>query len=492
MRKLYRQILIVLVCGLAVLSPELASAKTNSPLAKDSLAAIDAYVRGEMRAASIPGLAFGIVKDGAVVHLAAFGSAGSSGQAMTPQTPTNIGSVGKTITALAIRQLINAGKIDIEAPVQQYVPWFRTADPEASARITVRNLLEHKSGFATADGQAVAMFRDGPSNEDLGRGLASVSLDRPVGSTFEYSNLNYLMLGLVVQYASGQPYEDYVRQKIFAPLGMRHSYFSVDEARQNGLADGHRLIFGLPIPAVEPFPGGLAATGYHFSCAEDMAYYLAAFANHGRYQDISIVSPDGKSAGADLDYGIDWDPLQSIPEGFTPGHSGANLTYTSGLLFIPAEHLGVVVLANVNPSQAVPIAKNAFTIALDVLRMALGAPRTTPAPAASHIYLVIDGILLLAAAGALISAFRLRSWKTRAAARRRTGLYTRAVLLNGLLPVLIFILFPLPTALETSPVRGWERLFASVPDIAYSLFIISAILLLVGTVKLVWVTTKKV
>src|SRR5207249_4233169 len=85
----------------------------------------------------------GLVHNDQIVHLRGFGSADQNGRAVTPQTPFVLGSVSKSFTALAVMQQVEAGKVELDAPVQRYLPWFRVADPVASARITVRNLLYH-------------------------------------------------------------------------------------------------------------------------------------------------------------------------------------------------------------------------------------------------------------------------------------------------------------------------------------------------------------
>jgi len=109
--------------------------------AETDFAAIDAYVTEQMNHLGIPGMALGVVQDGQITHLHGFRMADSSGRAVTPQTPFYIGSVTKSFTALAVLQLVEAGKINLDAPVQKYLPWFELADKDASAKITVRNLL---------------------------------------------------------------------------------------------------------------------------------------------------------------------------------------------------------------------------------------------------------------------------------------------------------------------------------------------------------------
>ena len=123
--------------------------------------AIDAYIRKQMKGARIPGLALGIVHDGRPVHLRGFGRADDSGRAFTAQTPFFIGSNSKSFTALAVMQLAEAGKVDLDAPVQRCIPWFRVADPEASALITVRHLLNQTSGLTERAGSGMPGQRPG-------------------------------------------------------------------------------------------------------------------------------------------------------------------------------------------------------------------------------------------------------------------------------------------------------------------------------------------
>ena len=130
--------------------PVAAATRSNEP----NFAQIDAYVSTQMQMMRLPGLALGIVHGDQIVHLHGFGEADQSGRAVTAQTPFVIGSMTKSFTALAIMQLVEAGKVQLDVPVQRYLPWFRVADPTASSRITVRNLLNQTSGIPTSAGVA--------------------------------------------------------------------------------------------------------------------------------------------------------------------------------------------------------------------------------------------------------------------------------------------------------------------------------------------------
>jgi CubicO group peptidase (beta-lactamase class C family) len=183
-----------------------AAADDRTPTNPPDFAAIDRYVQKQMDETRMPGVALGIVKGDRIVHLKGFGEADPSGRAVTPQTPFIIGSTTKSFTALAVMQLVEAGKVELDVPVQRYLPWFRVADEEASARITVRNLLNHTSGLSRAAGGESLLEKDSTKGalERAVRSLRAVELDRPVGKSFEYSNLNYTTLGLIVQTVSGE------------------------------------------------------------------------------------------------------------------------------------------------------------------------------------------------------------------------------------------------------------------------------------------------
>src|SRR3990172_5919571 len=194
--KVYR-LLSTLVCLTLMLALTIGNVNASrTQQAEMDFAAIDAYVTEQMNNLGIPGMALGIVQGDQIVHLQGFGVADSSGRAVTPQTPFYIGSVTKSFTALAVMQLVEAGKIDLDAPVQTYLPWFELADQEASAKIKVRNLLNHTTGISRIDGE-----RDWTSQkglEETVRGLNTIQLTQPVGRTFQYSNLNYNIARLIV------------------------------------------------------------------------------------------------------------------------------------------------------------------------------------------------------------------------------------------------------------------------------------------------------
>jgi CubicO group peptidase (beta-lactamase class C family) len=455
--------------------------------------AIDAYVTAQMQAMHIPGAAVGIVRGTEIVHLRGFGVADPDGRPMTAQTPVVLGSTSKSFTALAIMQLVEAGTLDLDAPVQRYLPWFRVGGPDAHASsiITVRHLLTHVSGIPT--GGLVGSWVTGPPEEPRDhavRALATLPLTAPVGARYQYSNGNYVILGLLIETVSGQSYESYVRDHIFGPLRMGQSFASEGEARRHGLASGHRWWFGLPIAETLPSPRASVPAGWLISSAQDMAQYLVAQLDDGRYRDQAVLSPSGiaelhrpavstgaRAAGGKA-YGMGW--AISTSGELSIFHSGETAGSHSDMAILPDQRLGVVVLTNVNGNAALaPGAQG--VIAQGVQRLLLGEQP----PAKSSFwprYLVFDAALLLCTALAIWSAVRLARGRRFSSRRRVLG-----VLAGVALPLLwelalpVWLLAGLPHLAQAS----WPLILESAPDLGYWLLALSVLLLATGIVRLV-------
>jgi CubicO group peptidase (beta-lactamase class C family) len=395
--------------------------------------AIDTYVEGQMRRLKIPGASLAIIEGGEIVHLRGFGRARPGGDAPTPQTPFFIGSLTKSITALAVMQLIEAGKIELDAPVQRYLPWFRVADPGASAEMTVRHLLNQTSGLPMVAGNAVlADLDDRPdATERQVRALATLKITRPVGSKWEYSNLNYNVLGLIMEAASGESYADYVRDHIFIPLEMSLTYTSKAAAKQNGPARGHRHWFSLPFPAPDlPVPRGSLPSGQLISCAEDMAHYLIAHLNGGRYRDVQVLSAAGidelhrgvaefayDSLGAGR-YGMGW--FETGLDGTTAYSHGGNVPdFSAFMALVPEQKRGAVVLFNADP-YGLPMITEEIGMGLTAL-LAGQQPPPIRLDFIQWIMRLLPLIPLVQVAGVLATRQRLGQWRRDPASRPGTG-----------------------------------------------------------------------
>ncbi|WP_456503728.1 serine hydrolase domain-containing protein [Arthrobacter sp. UYCu723] len=258
---------------------------------------MDSFLQEQVEALGIPGAAIAVVQDGVRVHVAAFGRADDSGRLMTAQTPVLLASTSKSLTAIAVMQQVEAGRLRLDEPVQTYLPWF-TLDDGRSSAITVRHLLHQTSGMASKDTAFEASDAQCPEALEEGvRALAESPLAGEPGAAFRYASTNFNILGLLVQTVSGQPFGDYLKQHVFGPLEMAYSHPTRAEARAGKAAAGYSRWFGAwwhqtHVPA--PTTGMPSATMY--SSAEDLSHELMALLDGGRYGDARILQPGSVEA----------------------------------------------------------------------------------------------------------------------------------------------------------------------------------------------------
>ncbi|SLK00123.1 CubicO group peptidase, beta-lactamase class C family [Arthrobacter sp. P2b] len=336
----------------------------------DRFQAADQYLQEQMEQLGLPGVQLAVVEGDQLVHLAAFGVADASGRPMTPQTPVLLASTSKALTAVAVMQQVDAGRLDLNTPARDYLPWFRTADESKSARITVAHLLNHTAGFSERDGRAY-QAADDRSPQALEQGVRDLSdavlVDDP-GKTFTYSNLNYDILGLLVQSVTGESFAQYMKLYVYTPLQMADSHASADYAAANRAAQGYYQWFSsVWHPADMPVPAMGAPSSTMYSSAEDLSRLLIAELSGGQYAGRAIVSPE--SAAALLKPTVNVDQFSSYAmawfarplwENLDPAgpkdqwyglplvleHTGSWSNTQSFLAMVPGERLGVVLLVN--------------------------------------------------------------------------------------------------------------------------------------------------
>lgn len=345
----------------------------------------------------------------------------------------------------------------------------------------MRHLLNQTGGLSETSGRIpLADFDDGPgATERQARALATLPIDRPVGSAFEYSNANYNLLGLIAEAAGGQSYADYVQTHIFTPLHMEHSYTAPAPAAEDGMAVGHRYWFAAPVAAPDlPVPYGSLPSGQLIASAEDMGRYMIAQLNDGRYQNAQLLSPEGVAAmhrgeaeyvemGVSFGkYGMGW---------FDDEIDGTRLLWHSGIVphsfaymaLLPEQKKGVVLLGNAYNYLMTPaLTEMGAGVA------ALLAGEQPPPSQFGFMPWVQRGLLLiplLQLVGGVTSLRRLRRWDGRGGGR--LGWRFLLPLLLTLLPTLTLI--PLLGAM-----RGFWLLF--MPDYSW-------IAIISGGVAGIWV-----
>ena len=344
---------------------------------------IDAYVNERMAAWSIPGLSLAIVEDGQVTLTRGYGLADrDQNRPMTPQTPVAVGSTTKPITATAIMQLVEAGKVELDAPVTRYLPWFNLDDPR-SAQITVRHLLSHTSGIPAS--ASLTGNQDADALERRVRALEWEKMRSAPGERWEYANDGYNTLGLIVQTVSGLPYEQYVAEKILNPLKMTRSTFDPARATEQGLAQGYVRRKGELRAEKTRLTRAYNPSGMLLTSAEDAGRYLAALANGGTLDGARIVgqasldqmwTPSAR-VGDTLEYGLGW--FISQQEGLRAVvHPGEVLTMGSMFVLVPERRLGVAVLANRDVDGKDEIAEGVARLLVGIEPVLREVPRIGP------------------------------------------------------------------------------------------------------------------
>lgn len=209
-------------------------------LAQSSLdSAVADYVKAEMERQHIPGLALLVTRDGKVVRSEGFGLANVELQVpVKPETIFQSGSVGKQFTATAVMMLVEAGKIGLNDPLTKYFP----DAPPSWKNVTVRELLSHTGGFG--DYPKNFNFRKDWTEPQLLKLVESIPLAYPPGTKWEYSNLGYLTLGILIHRVSGEFYGDFLQKRIFQPLGMQTTRIISEADIVPNRAAGYRLVKG--------------------------------------------------------------------------------------------------------------------------------------------------------------------------------------------------------------------------------------------------------
>ena len=201
--------------------------------------AVTDYVKAEMQRQHIPGLSLLVVRNGKVIRAEGFGLANVELQVpVKPESVFQSGSVGKQFTATAVMMLVEEGKIALDDPLPKYF----SGAPASWKEVTVRELLSHTAGFG--DYPKDFNFRKDWTEEELLKVVEGISLAYPPGTKWEYSNLGYLTLGILIHSVTGEFYGDFLQARIFKPLGM-HSTRIISEADiVPNRSAGYRLVKG--------------------------------------------------------------------------------------------------------------------------------------------------------------------------------------------------------------------------------------------------------
>ncbi|MGA8623006.1 MAG: serine hydrolase [Candidatus Sulfotelmatobacter sp.] len=346
------------------------SAQTAPP------ADLDAYVANSMKTFEVPGMAVAIVKDGKVIVAKGYGVRKLGDPTpVDERTMFGIGSNTKAFTTAALAGLVDEGKLSWDDRVYQRLPGFVMYDPYVSHEMTLRDLLTHRSGMGLGEGDLLFWPHSTYTRDEIIYKLRFMKPASSFRSHYAYDNLLYMTAGQIIPGVTGISWDDYIRQHIFAPLGMNNSNVSnaAFKPGDNYALPHERLDGKLEVIPFEVLDN-VGPAGSINSCAADMAKWVQVQLNRGKF-----VDHEGRLFSEQQSKEM-WSPQTILPVGNLPpplvglktnfadyalgwglrdyhghklvGHTGGVAGFVSRVMLVPDETLGVVVLTNAEEGGA--------------------------------------------------------------------------------------------------------------------------------------------
>ncbi|HLM89457.1 MAG TPA: serine hydrolase [Streptosporangiaceae bacterium] len=331
---------------------------------------IEQFVLEQLAAWEVPGCAVAAVHDGQVVLAAGWGQRDLDTKLpVTSNTLFAIGSTTKAFTAATVGALVEDGLLEWERPLRDYVPELRLNDPVVTERLTVIDLLSHRSGLPRHE--MVWLGHPGRSRAEVVRRLRFLPLSKDLRQEFQYCNLGYLAAGYTVEMLSGTAWEDYLRTRLLVPLGMGRSNLSADDMTADpDHATAYERRQGVVVPVPQRPVMALAPAGAVNSCAADMARWLLAQLGGGQVDGRAVMSPDTAArqhaphivlpedrtfpASTRHAYGLGW-LVGRYRDHRLLEHGGGIDGFQTECMLLPDDGIGVAVMTNTSSSAMAPV-----------------------------------------------------------------------------------------------------------------------------------------
>lgn len=331
-------------------------ADDNQISADDLEAYLGSFIQGEMRAFHIPGALVMVVSNGKILLARGYGYSNLETQEHVHPYKSlfRMGSISKLLTTTAVLQLEEQGKLNLQEDVNRYLKTFQLDDPFPEP-VRVFNLLTHTSGF---DERNIGSATTIESHVvPLGKYLAErmPPVVRPPGSLISYSNHGFTLAGYLVEAISGMPFEDYVHQNILKPLGMNKSSFHLRKELIPQVATGYLFENKKHVPAPFDYFNDGPADSF-ITTAPDMARFMIANLQHGRYENVRILKPETMDQMEKLQYthhpGMPgwclgyWEEYRNNLRGIV--HDGCVFGSTTRVYLVPEKNFGLFVATNID------------------------------------------------------------------------------------------------------------------------------------------------
>ncbi|MGA9996936.1 MAG: serine hydrolase domain-containing protein [Pyrinomonadaceae bacterium] len=310
---------------------------------------VDDFVRARLSEQHIPGAAVAVIYNGRLVRAQGYGLADVElNVPATKETVFEIGSVTKQFTASAVMMLVQEGKINLDDRISKYLPPV----PQAWNEITVRQLLTHTSGIRNYTGLSGFELSKHLKQEEFIKTIAAYPLDFPPGERWSYSNTGYSLLGMIIEKASGQTYWDFMRRKIFRPLGMNSTTDRDPKTIIRNRAAGYEWVNGALEHRDTDFTD-LTSAGAIVSTVLDLAKWEAAL-DSGTLLPKSIQDqmwiPVKLSKGDAYPYGLGWN-IESLLGHRVIRHGGLTAGFSATFTRYVDDHLTIIILCNLGDAS---------------------------------------------------------------------------------------------------------------------------------------------
>jgi CubicO group peptidase (beta-lactamase class C family) len=333
--------------------------------AKTDAASLSRIIEETRKAFHVPGIAVAVVHDDSVVFAKGFGVRKlEAPEVVTPDTRFAIGSTTKAFTTAAMGILVDEGKMAWDDPVRKHIPFFHLSDPLADSNVTMRDIVSHRTGLSRND---LLWYGSPWGSEEIIRRIGVVPLSKSFRSAYQYQNIMFLTAGYAVGRIAGSSWEDFVCGRIWEPLGMRNSDFSVREVvHAADYATPHEEREGKVVSIPWRNIDNIAPAGAINSSANDLSKWVRMQLNGGAFGGRRILKektllethtpqtvmrlddPNSRTVNIGthvMSYGLGW-VIQDYRGHSMVSHGGAIDGFRSQVTLLPEEHYGIIILAN--------------------------------------------------------------------------------------------------------------------------------------------------
>jgi CubicO group peptidase (beta-lactamase class C family)/D-alanyl-D-alanine dipeptidase len=355
------------------------------------VAALEEFIEREMKNKQLPALSIALVDDQQIVWAQGFGYADPAHEVKaTARTEYRVGSVSKLFTDIAIMQLVERGEVDLDDPIEKYLPDFHPHNPFGKP-ITLRELMTHHAGLVREPPVGSYFDTSEPPVAEVVKSLNNTELVYEPGTHEKYSNAGPTVVGYLLERLKQQPYQAYLKHALLEPMGLTESSFEPEPSVTNNVAKATMWTYdGREFPA-PTFELGTGPAGNMYSTVTDMGRFLSVLFNRGRGPNGPVLKPETleemftpqfAQPGAKVGFGLGFH-MRTLEGLRVFGHAGGVYGFATQLSGIPDDKLGVIVVTTMESCNEVTL--HVANVALHLMLAARAGGPLPPTPVTTDV-----------------------------------------------------------------------------------------------------------